>query len=128
VVGWSFGHRKDVALTLRALERAVSNRRPPGGLIFHTDRGIEYAANVFRQRLAQLGFVQSMNRPGKVTDNAFMESFFHSMKTESIHGRTFNEDGELLSVLRSYIPFYNRSRIHSSLNYVSPATYEQRLA
>lgn len=128
VVGWSFGHRKDVALTLRALERAVSNRRPPSGLIFHTDRGIEYAANAFRQRLAQLGFVQSMNRPGKVTDNAFMESFFHSMKAESIHGRTFNEDSELLSVLRSYIPFYNRSRIHSSLHYVSPATYEQQLA
>jgi len=69
-----------------------------------------------------------MNRPGKVTDNAFMESFFHSMKAESIHGRTFNEDGELLSVLRGYLPFYNRSRIHSSLNYVSPATYEQQLA
>lgn len=128
VVGWSFGHRKDVALTLRALQRAVSNRRPPAGLIFHTDRGIEYAAKAFRQRLAQLNFIQSMNRPGKVTDNAFMETFFHSMKTESIHGRTFNEDGELLSVLRSYIPFYNRSRIHSSLNYVSPATYEQQLA
>jgi transposase InsO family protein len=128
VVGWSFGHRKDVALTLRALERAVSNRRPPAGVIFHTDRGIEYAAKAFRQRLAQLKFVQSMNRPGKVTDNAFMESFFHSMKTESIHGCTFNEDGELLSVLRGYIPFYNRSRIHSSLGYVSPATYEQQLA
>jgi transposase InsO family protein len=128
VVGWSFGRRKDVALTLRALERAVHNRRPPPGLIFHTDRGIEYAANAFRHRLAQLNFIQSMNRPGKVTDNAFMESFFHSLKTESIHGCTFNEDGELLSVLRGYMPFYNRSRIHSSLDYVSPATYEQRLA
>lgn len=125
VVGWSFGHRKDVALTLRALNRAVSNRHPPPGLIFHTDRGVEYAANAYRDRLAQLGFVQSMNRPGKVTDNAFMESFFHSMKAESIHGRTFSEDDELLAVLRGYLPFYNRSRIHSSLNYVSPATYEQ---
>lgn len=128
VVGWSFGRRKDVALTLRALDRAVANRRPSPGLIFHTDRGIEYAANAFRDRLAQLQFVQSMNRPGKVTDNAFMESFFHSLKTESIHGCTFDEDKELLSVLRSYLPFYNRSRIHSSLNYVSPATYEQQLA
>ncbi len=115
-------------LTLRALNRAVSNRHPPPGLIFHTDRGIEYAAYAFQHRLAQLYFVRSMNRPGKVTDNAFVESFFHSLKTESIHGRTFNEDGELLSVLHSYLPFYNRSRIHSSSHYVSPATYEHQFA
>jgi transposase InsO family protein len=69
-----------------------------------------------------------MNRPGKVTDNAFMESFFHSMKSDVIHGNTFTEDSQLLSVLRSYIPFYNHSRMHSSLNYVSPATYENQLA
>jgi transposase InsO family protein len=128
VVGWSFGRRKNVALTLRALNRAVANRHPPPGLIFHTDRGIEYAANAYRDRLGQLSFVQSMNRPGKVTDNAFIESFFHSMKTEAIHGRTFSEDGDLLTTLRSYIPFYNRSRIHSSLQYMPPTTYEQSLS
>lgn len=128
VIGWSFGRRKDVALTLRALNRAVANRQPRPGLIFHTDRGIEYAAHAYRQRLADLNIVQSMNRPGKVTDNAFIESFFHSMKAEAIHGRRFSEDREVLAVLRSYIPFYNRSRMHSSLNYVSPATYEQQLA
>jgi transposase InsO family protein len=113
---------------LRALNHAVGNRRPPPGLIFHTDRGIEYAANAFRARLAELSITQSMNRPGKVTDNAFMESFFHSMKSETIHGCTFTEDDQMLSALRSYIPFYNHSRIHSSLNYVSPATYAQQLA
>jgi putative transposase len=128
VVGWSFGRRKDVALTLRALNHAVANRRPPPGLIFHTDRGIEYAANAFRNRLTELNIVQSMNRPGKVTDNAFIESFFHSMKSEAIHGCTFSEDQEMLAVLRSYIPFYNRSRMHSSLNYLSPATYENQLS
>lgn len=128
VVGWSFGRRKDVALTLRALNRAVANRRPSPGLVFHTDRGIEYAANAFRARLAELGITQSMNRPGKVTDNAFIESFFHSMKSEVMHGHRFTEDQQILSVLRSYIPFYNRSRIHSSLDYVSPATYEKQLA
>lgn len=69
-----------------------------------------------------------MNRPGKVTDNAFMESFFHSMKADVIHGNTFSEDGQLLTVLRSYFPFYNHSRMHSSLNYESPATYENQLA
>lgn len=69
-----------------------------------------------------------MNRPGKVTDNAFMESFFHSMKAEVIHGCAFTEDSQVLSVLRSYISFYNHGRMHSSLNYVSPVTYENQLA
>lgn len=128
IIGWAFGPQKNVALTLRALNNAVSKRRPTPGLIFHTDRGIEYYANAFRARLAQLNITQSMNRPGKVTDNAFMESFFHSMKADVVHGHTFNEDSQMLCVLRSYIPFYNHSRIHSSLNYVSPVTYENRLA
>jgi len=128
IVGWAFGQQKNVLLTLRALDHAVGKRRPPPGLIFHTDRGIEYYANAFRERLAQLQFTQSMNRPGKVTDNAFMESFFHSMKSDVIHGNTFSEDGQILSVLRSYIPFYNHSRMHSSLNYVSPAKYEIQFA
>jgi len=128
IIGWALGRQRNVALTLRALNHAVSKRRPKPGLIFHTDRGIEYAANAFRERLMQLRITQSMNRPGKVTDNAFMESFFHSMKSDVIHGNTFSEDGQLLSVLRSYFPFYNHSRMHSSLNYVSPATYENQLA
>src|SRR4030065_2662431 len=94
VVGWSFGHRKDVNLTLAALNHAVHNRRPGSGLIFHTDRGIEYAAGAFKQRIAELGFTQSMNRPGKVTDNAFIESFFPSMKSEIYHGCRFSTDEE----------------------------------
>lgn len=69
-----------------------------------------------------------MNRPGQVTDNAHMESFFHSMKADIIHGLVFTQDNQMLAALRSYLPFYNRSRIHSSLNYVSPATYEKLLA
>jgi len=128
VLGWSFGKRKDVRLTLRALDRAVRNRRPRHGLIFHTDRGIEYAAGVFKERLAELGITQSMNRPGKVTDNAYIESFFHSMKSEAIHGLTFTDDRQIQSALRSYVPFYNRTRLHSSLGYVSPATFEKRPA
>ena len=103
----------------------MRSRKPTRGLIFHTDRGIEYAAGAFKQRLVELGITQSMNRPGKVTDNAYIESFFHSMKTEIVHGLTFNEDCEIQSAVRSYIPFYNNTRLHSSLNYVSPATYEQ---
>ena len=128
IVGWAFGQQKNVLLTLRALDHAVSKRKPPPGLIFHTDRGVEYYANAFRARLGKLNIAQSMNRPGKVTDNAFMESFFHSMKADVIHGCKFSEDNEMLSAIRRYIPFYNRSRIHSSLNYVPPATYENQLA
>lgn len=128
VVGWAYGPRKDVALTLRALNRATRYRKPARGLIFHTDRGIEYAAGAFKARLAELGITQSMNRPGKVTDNAYIESFFHSMKSEIYHGLRFDEDRQIRTALRDYMPFYNRGRLHSSLNYVSPATYEKLLA
>jgi transposase InsO family protein len=125
VLGWAYGRRKDVALTLSALERAVRYRKPARGLIFHTDRGIEYAAGAFKQRAAELGIVQSMNRPGKVTDNAYIESFFHSMKTDIVHGLTFTEDRQIRKAVRDYIPFYNGTRLHSSLNYVPPATFER---
>jgi transposase InsO family protein len=126
VVGWSYGPRKDVRLTLQALNKAVHSRRPGPSLVFHTDRGIEYAAGAFKNRIAELGFTQSMNRPGKMTDNAFIESFFHSMKADVFHGCRFNDDSEVRSVLKDYLPFYNSARLHSSLDYVSPATFEQQ--
>jgi transposase InsO family protein len=125
VLGWAYGKRKDVALTLKALNRAVRSRRPRRGLIFHTDRGVEYAADAFKERLTELGITQSMNRPGKVTDNAFIESFFHSMKSDIVHGLVFTEDRQIERAVREYVPFYNRTRLHSSLNYVPPATFEQ---
>ena len=126
VVGWSYGPRKDVALTLRALDSAVRSRRPKQGLVFHTDRGTEYAAGTFKERLAELGFIQSMNRPGKMTDNAFIESFFHSLKSDIYHGVRFTDDAALRTALQSYVPFYNQARLHSSLQYVPPATFEQQ--
>ena len=95
VLGWSLGPRKDARLTLRALNHAVGHRRPRPGVIFHSDRGVEYAAYAFRNRLAALGFVQSMNRPREVTDNAHMESFFHSMKSDAVHGVRFAHPAEL---------------------------------
>jgi transposase InsO family protein len=67
-----------------------------------------------------------MNRPGKVTDNAFIESFFHSMKSEIYHGIRFGSDLEAGAALKAYLPFYNEHRLHSSLQYVSPATFERR--
>jgi transposase InsO family protein len=126
IVGWSFGPRKDVSLTLGALNSAVRRRRPGSALVFHTDRGLEYGATAFRERLAELGFRQSMNRPGRMTDNAFIESFFHSMKTEIYNGVRFASDEELRIALQRYVSFYNQERLHSSLHYVSPATFERQ--
>ncbi len=128
VLGWSLGSSKDAKLTLSALNHAVHNRHPGAGLIFHSDRGIEYAAYAVRQRLKRLRLVQSMNRPGHVADNTFMESFFHSMKSDVIHGVVFNDEGQLRHVLRCYMPFYNGPRMHSSLGYRSPIDYERQPA
>jgi putative transposase len=125
IIGWSLGAFKDAQLTLAALNRAVFNRRPRPGVIFHSDRGVEYAAYAFRNRLAALGFVQSMNRPREITDNAYMESFFHSMKSDVVHGVSFADHTELERLLRSYIPYYNGVRLHSGIGYCSPIDYEQ---
>lgn len=126
IVGWSLSKTKDANLTLAALNRAVHNRRPRPGLIFHSDRGIEFGAFCFRERLQQLRFVQSMNRPGTMTDNAHMESFYHSMKSDVVHGVTFKTDRDIEATVRRYIPFYNYRRLHSLLGYVTPVEYEQR--
>lgn len=128
IVGWSLGRQKTTALTLRALNHAVAHRRPPAGLVFHSDRGVEYAAYQFRTRLAALGIRQSMNRPGEPTDNAHMESFFHSLKSERLHGYAFATDAELRRAVRAYIAFYNQRRLHSALNYQSPVVYERAAA
>ena len=128
IVGWSLRITRDVMLTLQALDRAVAARRPRAGLIFHTDRGIEFAAYRFRTRLARLGFVQSMNRPQQMNDNGHIESFFHSMKADAIHGIRFSRIEDLRNTIHRYIAFYNEAGLHSSLNYMPPATFEKQLA
>jgi transposase InsO family protein len=126
IIGWSLSQRRDVALTLKALRHAVGHRQPAPGCVFHTDRGIEYAAFDMRDELKRHGLVQSMNRPGRMNDNAHMESFFHSMKTEALYGLTFETDNALRSELRSYIQFYNQERLHSALDYLPPVAFERR--
>lgn len=125
IVGWSLGKQKNVALTRASLQMALRNRRPEPGLIFHTDRGVEYRAHEIQHLLKQHGIQASANRPGMCTDNAEMESFFHTLKGEFIKGRRFYGELHLRDKLAGYIQhFYNRVRLHSSLNYLSPVEYE----
>lgn len=130
ILGWSLSERRDAALTSTALRLAARNRHDgaSAGVLFHSDRGVEYAAFEFRTQLAKLGMLQSMNRAGKMNDNAHMESFFHSMKTEELYGRKFANDQQLRQTLSSYIAFYNQQRLHSSLRYLPPVAFEQREA
>lgn len=126
ILGWSLDTTRTTALTLSALRYALKGRCPERGMIFHTDRGIEFAAFRFRDTLRNHGIRASINRPGQCTDNAHMESFFHSMKVELIRGRKFNSEHELRSSLNSYInQFYNHKRLHSGIGYYPPAEYEQ---
>jgi putative transposase len=126
IVGWSLSARRDAALTKEALRRSATSRSVRPGVVFHSDRGIEFANFEFREQLRQFGMVQSMNRPGRMNDNAHMESFFHSMKGEELYAKKFDTERQLRSTLSSYIRFYNERRLHSSLQYLPPVIYERR--
>ena len=128
ILGWSLGGTRDLSLTLDALNRAVRRQRSLAGLIFHSDRGSEYAAYAYRTRLAALGITQSMKRPREIGDNAFAESLFHTLKADAIHAHTFENDRQLQTTVRAYIHRYNRTRLHSSLGYRSPIDYERAAA
>ena len=129
IISGSLTETRTVNDTLTVLKRAVSDRQPNAGLIFHTDRGIEYTGHEFRRILAQHGIRASVNRLGICTDNGHMESFFHSLKAELIRGRKFNSMSELRYSLNSYINhFYNKKRLHSGIGYYSPIEYEKLAA
>lgn len=125
VVGWSFSRKRNTELTKSALRMALVRYRPQEGCIFHSDQGIEYAAHEFRDMLQEAGLVRSMSRKGNPLDNATMESFFHSMKAELVHQQVFENEIEAVAHIVEYIEFYNRERLHSSLDYLSPEMYEK---
>ncbi len=125
ILGWSLSTSRTQKLTCSALMYALKKRCFPRGVLFHTDGGIEYRANEFQEVLNKYKFRHSVNRPGYCTDNAFMESFFHSLKAELIRGNTYNTMNELRKALSAYInKFYNSIRLHSGLDYKSPIEYE----
>ncbi len=126
ILGWSLGQYKSAELTKSALEKAIKHRDIKPGLIFHTDRGSEYGAYLIQDALKASGIRSSMNRPKHVTDNANMESFFQSMKTECIHEVSFKTESELRMTLSWYLDkYYNGKRIHTSIGYTNPIKYEK---
>jgi len=129
IIGWSLDESRTTALTKRTFQNALQKRNAKEGLIFHTDRGVEYRGQVFQDELKRNGFQHSLNRLGHCTDNGHMESFFHSMKGELTRGRTYNTMDELRYELAGYInQFYNAKRLHSGIGYYSPIEYEQLVA
>ena len=125
IVGWAMSERIDTVLVLKALAMALLHRSPPANLLFHTDRGVQYASGDYRQALGQAGLIASMSRKGNCYDNATMESFWATLKLELVYRRRFENRAQARSQIFDYIEmFYNRQRAHSALNYHSPVDYE----
>jgi putative transposase len=126
VVGWAIDAVATTHFVLTALDAAVRLRRPDAGLLHHSDRGCQYTSAAYRQRLAELGITVSMSRKGNCWDNAVAESFFATLKRELVNRRPWRSRIELRTALFEYIEvFYNRRRLHSSLDYKTPAAFEQ---
>ena len=126
VIGWELSKTRTVALTLAALNKAVDSRGIGEGLIFHSDRGSGYGAHQYQERLEQFGIRPSMDRPGCMNDNVFVETFFQTFKTESFKGIGFESVEELKTTLSWYLDeYYNSARLHGSLGYKSPCEYEK---
>lgn len=124
VVGWSIRPRMTADIVTDALAMAWFRRKPASGLIHHSDRGSQYASQAFQAKLVDYGMVCSMSRKGNCWDNAPSESFFNSLKNERVHGQRYATHEQAKDDLFDYIEiFYNRSRRHSTLGYVSPAQY-----
>jgi len=128
VVGWSMDDNMRVSLVNDALKMAIQRRKPPSGLIWHTDRGSQYASHAHKDLLKKHGITQSMSRKGNCWDNAVAESFFHSLKTEFTNHEIFETRAQANQKIFEYIEvFYNRQRMHSSNNYLSPVEYEEKM-
>jgi len=125
IIGLSMGKHLCQDLTSAALKDALQTQKPPEGLIHHSDRGRQYASYAYQALLKDNGITPSMSRSGNCYDNAFMESFFGTLKTELVHGKIYQKRQDArLSIFEYVMMFYNRRRRHSALGYKSPVQYE----
>jgi putative transposase len=127
IVGWSTAPTLAQPLVLQALSMALQSRRPAAGLLHHSDRGSQYASHDYQEQLRRFGIKCSMSRKGNCWDNAVVESFFATLKTELIRKRTYRLRADAKADIFEYIEvWYNRQRRHSTLGYLSPAEFEAK--
>ena len=128
IVGWSMSDNMKTSLVNDALKMAIHTRKPSRGLLWYTDRGSQYASYEHKDLLTQYGIVQSMSAKGNCLDNAVAESFFHTLKTELTHHEVYHTRRQAKQSIFEYIEvFYNRERIHSANNYLSPMRFEEKM-
>ena len=128
IVGLSMDNHMKSELVVRSLKQAIQHRAPKPGLILHSDRGTQYTSSEYQEIARENGIVLSMSAAGHCYDNAAMESFFHTLKTEHIFFQKFSTREAAKQSIFEYIEvFYNRQRIHSTLNFVSPYEFEQQI-
>ena len=127
IVGWSLGSSLSKQLVIKALMMAILHRKPEAGIIFHSDRGSQYTSSSVRNLLKSYQMTQSMSSSGNCYDNAITESFFHTLKIELIFWNRYQSREEAKRSIFEYIEiFYNRERLHSALNYLSPVEFEMK--
>lgn len=124
VIGWSFSTSHDANLVDSALKMSLSREDKQPGCLFHSDQGAEYRSALYRKTLTNSDMISSMSRAGNPTDNAFIESFFGTLKNELVHQWKFKTKVECVARIIDYIEFYNEFRLHSGIGYLSPKVYE----
>jgi transposase InsO family protein len=128
IVGWSLSQSPDAALAKAALQHAILKQQPNSeALQFHSDQGVQYSAHNFSDYLNDLKITQSMSRRGNCWDNAVMERFFRSLKTERLNHLSFINHPAVSSTIESYIQYYNYKRLHSSIDYETPHQRSQKI-
>jgi transposase InsO family protein len=127
LIGVAMSERRNTLLVCRALQRAVKARKKAGAALFHSDQGVEYASYRYRDLLEENNIARSISRRGNCYDNAHMESFFHSLKTEMIYFQNFISPEFGMKKVKEYIKYYNEKRRHSSLGYLSPVQFERAM-
>ena len=128
IIGYAMSRRIDARLTLAALNAAIALRQPSCGCVHHSDRGSQYAAEKYRNRLQQAKLVGSMGRRGNPYDNAMMESLIKTLKVEGVYPLEFETAEDVAEQLPAFIEKYNARRLHSSLGYLNPEQYEKQHA